>query len=118
MRADALLHCTVVAEAASAPSTPAAGQTWLVAAAATGVWTGHTGSLATFQGGGWTFMPPREGMRIYDSTAGQECFFSGSWRKALPVVEPLGGSIVDGEARAAIADLVSALQALGALPSA
>lgn len=115
---DALLHCTVAGESAAPPADPVDGENWLVAAAATGDWAGQDLSLACRQGGDWLFIPPRDGMRIFDLSTGQERLFFGSWRKASLPSEPLGGSTVDAEARAAVSDLISALQALGVLPSA
>lgn len=115
--ADALLHCTVAGEAAAPPPAAVEGENWLVAAGATGDWGGHDYSLACRQSGNWLFVPPRDGMRILDLSLGQERLFFGFWRKASLPTEPLGGSIVDGEARAAIGQLISALQALGVLPA-
>lgn len=114
---DALLHCTVAGESTTPPAAPADGENWLVAAGATGDWAGQDLSLACRQAGNWLFVPPRDGMRIFDLSTGQDRLFFGSWRKALLTAEPLGGSTVDAEARAAIGDLISALQALGVLPS-
>ena len=115
--ADAMLHCTVAGESAAPPAAPADGENWLVAAGATGAWAGRDQSLACCQAGNWLFVPPRDGMRIFDLAAGQELLFYGYWRKASLLSEPLGGSVVDGEARAAITQLISALQALGVLPA-
>lgn len=115
--ADALLHSSVAGEAAAPPAQPAEGENWLVAAGATGDWAGHDHSLASRRGGSWLFVAPRDGMRIFDLSLGQERLFFGSWRKASVLSEPLGGSIVDGEARAAITQLISSLKALGVLPA-
>jgi hypothetical protein len=114
---DALLHCSVNGEAGSPPSTPAEGECWIVSADPQGEWAGNPGAIATYHGNAWRFAKPREGMRVFDVSGGQDVVFRNSWRKASNPVEPLGGMIVDGEARAAINDLVSALQALGILPS-
>lgn len=116
-RADALLHYTASGQTGTPPTDPGEGEAWLVAPGATGAWAGQDQTLALQQGGGWTFIAPREGMRVFDTQAGQERFFAGTWKKATLPVEPLGGSTVDGEARAAIADLVSSLQSLGILPA-
>lgn len=115
---DALLHCAVAGEAASPPDQPVPGEAWLIGTAPRGAWAGQDGRIALFQGGAWVFVEPRDGMRIFDRGAGQEMLFFHFWRKASLPVEPLGGTSVDGEARAAINDLVSALKALGILPSA
>ena len=89
-----------------------------MATGAVGAWAGHDLSLACWQGGNWLFVEPRDGLRILDRSTGQEQVFFGSWRKASLPTEPLGGSTVDGEARLAINELITALQALGLLPSA
>lgn len=115
---DALLHCAVKGEAASPPGNSLDGETWLVGPGATGDWQDHDTEVAARRDGAWIFIEPRDGMRIFDISAGCEMLFFGFWRKALLPLEPLGGTSVDGEARAAINDLVSALQALGILPSA
>lgn len=114
---DALLHCTVAGESVTPPAEPVDGENWLVADGAAGDWVGRDLSLACRQGGNWLFVPPRDGMRIFDISAGQELLFLGYWRKASLPSEPLGGSVVDGEARTAISQLISALQALGVLPT-
>jgi hypothetical protein len=113
---DALLHCTVAGEAAAPPANPADGENWLVASDATGEWAGQDLSLACRQAGGWIFIPPRDGMRIFDLSSAQERLFFGTWRKADLPAEPLGGSTVDQEARTTINHLIAALQALGVLP--
>ena len=115
--ADALLHCAVQGEASAPPGSPVDGHNWLVGAGATGDWNGREEALACRQAGNWIFVAPREGMRIFDLSTGQEQFYFGSWRKAVAPVEPLGGTIVDGEARAAIGGLIAGLRALGIFPS-
>ncbi|EIZ78298.1 hypothetical protein WSK_3180 [Novosphingobium sp. Rr 2-17] len=117
-RVDAILHCCISGETTTPPTAANDGDAWIVGATATGDWAEHDGALAIRQGGGWTFIAPRDGMRVYDQAARQERFFAGAWKKATLPVELLGGSTVDGEARAAIIDLVSALQALGIFPTA
>jgi Protein of unknown function (DUF2793) len=46
---------------ATPPVSPVAGARYLVAAAATGAWSGHTGKIAAFQDGTWAIYPPVEG---------------------------------------------------------
>ena len=113
---DALLHCAMEGEAAAPPGAPVDGETWLVAAGASGDWTGQDHALACRQGGNWIFVQPRDGMRVFDLSRGQEQLFLGSWQYATSPVEPLGGTTVDSEARAAIADLLVALRIMGLLP--
>lgn len=117
-RLDGLLHCAILGERTTPPATANDGDTWIVGSTATGDWTGHDDALAVRQGSGWAFITPRDGIRVYDQAARQERFFAGGWKKAMLPMELLGGLTVDGEARAAINDLVSALQALGIFPKA
>ncbi|MCJ2189128.1 DUF2793 domain-containing protein [Novosphingobium beihaiensis] len=113
---DALLHCSIESEAGAPPASPADGQNWLVAAGATGDWAGFDQALACRQGGNWIFVPPRDGMQVFDISLGQARIFYGSWKKALPPAEPNGGTTVDLEARAAFSQLAAALRAVGIFP--
>lgn len=115
-RLDALLHLAIEAEAPFPPTTPVEGTTWLIAHPASGDWAGREGALATYSNGSWLFLTPREGMRVFDRSIGGERLFSGIWKKASLPTEPVGGTIVDGEARMAIQQLMASLQALGILP--
>lgn len=114
---DALLHCKVEDETASPPVEASEGQTWLVAPGATGDWSGQDGSLACFRAGGWTFIPPCDGLRIFNAASGQENLFFGLWRKASVPLEPLDGTTVDVEARATISSLIAALRVVGIFPT-
>lgn len=112
------MHCLVCGEASSPPENALENDAWIVGADASGDWSGRDGAIALSRGSGWAFVIPRDGLRVFDASRGAEMLFFGLWRKASLPVEPLGGTSVDGEARTAINDLVSALQALGILPSA
>ena len=114
---DALLHCAIEGEVAAPPASPVDGENWLVAAPASGEWSGREGALACRQAGNWLFVTPRAGMRIWDRAAGQARLFSEGWNAPATLVEPNGGLTVDVEARAAIGDLISALRAAGILPA-
>lgn len=114
--ADALLHCTIEGEAGEPPASPEDGENWLVAADATGDWAGQDHALACRQAGNWIFVPPRGGMRVFDLALGQDRFFADTWQNATTPMEPLGGTTVDSEARAAIVELIAALRAAGILP--
>lgn len=116
MLADLLLHCTVLGERATPGAEARENEAWIVAPQATGQWAGQDHCIAVRRGGAWAFVTPRDGMRVFNRASGAGMLFFGYWRKASIPVEPLGGSSVDGEARTAINDLVSALQALGILP--
>ncbi|MDD3798026.1 MAG: DUF2793 domain-containing protein [Novosphingobium sp.] len=116
--ADALLHLAVEGEASEPPATPADGDCWLVGSSATGDWTGRDGTIACRQGGTWLFVSPRDGMRAFDRTAGQDRRYADGWQAASPVAAPSGGATVDSEARAAIGGILQALETAGILPPA
>ena len=117
-RIDALLHAAVEGTASAPPAVPQDGESWLISAPATGLWTGQEDAIATFQNGGWLFTQPLMGLRILDKTAGQTAIFMSNWQKAVVVEEPSGGPNVDSQARAAIGALISALRAAGIYPPA
>lgn len=117
-RADALLHCAIEGERNEPAEESADGEVWLVGDGASSEWSGCAAMLACRQGNGWFFVKPRDGLRVFDRSNGQERLFFRSWRKASQPQEPLGGTTVDHEARTAISDLVASLQAVGILPSA
>lgn len=113
--ADALLHPAIEGEADAPPAAPAAGECWLVGDTPTGDWVGHAGEIASFQPGGWIFAAPRDGVRVLDRSTGQDIRYRGTWQRPETPAAPSGGTTVDAEARAAIADLVAALVAGGLL---
>ena len=65
-------------EVTSPPGSPAEGACWLVGDAASGAWSGHAGDIAAFAGGGWLFVTPREGWRIWDRAGGRLMVLTGS----------------------------------------
>lgn len=131
---DIALHaCVEGAPAADPPGTPALGQSWLVAAGATGAWAGQGGKLAGWTEGGWRFVAPVAGMTCWNRSAGCWLYWSGSgWSDgSLPaaalvvagdqvvgprlatVPSPSGGTTIDAEARAAIDALIATLKSHG-----
>ena len=114
---DALLHAACEGEAVDPPATPAEGEAWLVGTSATGAWTGEDGRLASYQAGNWLFAAPNDGMRLFDRSTGQLLLYNGGWQRPAAPTAPTGGTTVDAEARAAIADLITALVAGGIFPS-
>jgi hypothetical protein len=115
---DALLHAACEGAAAAPPPDPADGDTWLVASGATGEWAGQDGAIAARQGGNWLFVAPLEGMRLFDGATGQVLLYRSGWQRPAAPVAPSGGVVIDAEARAAIAELISALSDAGVLPPA
>ncbi len=88
-RIDALLNSGVIdRDLATPPTTPAAGDVYIVAAAATGAWVGKGGSIAYFDQI-WRFVTPREGMMLWVNDEDARVVYNGtSW----VVVESSGGA--------------------------
>ena len=131
---DALLHPAVEAVGADAPpAVPTEGQSWIVGPTPTGAWAGHAQALASWTEGGWRFQAGAAGMRVTVRASGLVAVFEGpGWREGEvratrlvvggdPVVgarraaiaNPVGGTVTDGEARAAIAAVLAALRGHG-----
>jgi hypothetical protein len=115
---DALLHAACEGEAADPPATPDEGQAWLVASGASGNWAGEDGHLAMRQSGNWLFAEPTDGMRVFDRSTGQMLLYRDGWQRPVAPSVPTTGTVIDTEARAVIADLVTALTDAGVFPSA
>jgi hypothetical protein len=114
--ADILLHTAIEAVIATPPATPLAGQCWLVGTGATGNFTGRTDHIAAWSDGGWRYVPPREGMKVYDLAASAHRLFAGStWRLVTSPAGPTGGSVIDSQARTAIIAILDALRNAGVL---
>lgn len=111
--ADLLLHGAIEGELAVPPTTPTAGQLWLVGASPQGAWAGHTGRLAGWTDGGWRFVAPRPGMHILDRSAAAFRLYDGQWRTFQKPALPQGGTVIDVQARATIASLVAVLATAG-----
>jgi hypothetical protein len=78
---DALVQPVVESRTVStAPTTPLAGDAYLVPSGATGTWAGHTDEIAAWQSGAWLFHDPAPGWQLYckaDQT--QYVFDAGAW---------------------------------------
>lgn len=113
---DLLLHPAIEGVVTTPPTTPANGQCWLVGASASGAFAGRSGQIAAWSDGGWRFVPPRAGMRAYDIAAAAYRSYTGAtWQLAPAPAAPTGGSVIDSEARTAIANLLAALRTAGVL---
>ncbi len=129
-RIDGALHPAVEGAPLGAPPAAAEeGQCWLVAAGAAEAWAGRDGSLAVRTGGGWRFVAPQRGMCVWDKAGNFHRRWTGTeWNGGevaaaaiivggLQVVgarqphvpSPSGGTIIDVEARQAVAALTAAL---------
>lgn len=134
---DALLSGAVLEVGLDSPPEAAEdGACWIVGAAPGGLWEGQAHAVAISSAGGWRFAAPREGMRLWAGAGlGFVLFRNGEWRvgeahgkvfvegtqvvgeRLPPVAEPLGGVVVDGQARAAIVAVLEALRAHGLIAS-
>lgn len=119
----------------SPPASPVSGECWIVGTVPVGDWAGRSGMIAGWTAGGWRFVAPREGMRVWSVADDADVrFVDGEWRigevaatrllvddvqvvgRQQPAVSlPVGGATVDAEARATIALLVTALTEHGLL---
>jgi hypothetical protein len=112
---DAVHPRAVRASQPAPPASPAEGDCFRVTAPASGLWAGHADSLAVLVAGDWHFISPAEGMVIFDRARDHLLVFRAEWAQAIIPALPVGGSVIDVEARAALAALVGALQGIGLL---
>ncbi|MHA6332553.1 DUF2793 domain-containing protein [Qipengyuania sp. CAU 1752] len=113
VRVDALLHLAVQAEADTPPSSPAAGEAWIVGSAPTSEWADNAGKVALFSSGDWLFLQPTDGMRCWHVADRRFIHFDSVWSAAASPASPTGGATIDAEARQAIEEMIAALQASG-----
>lgn len=131
---DLLLEAAVEGAPNAVPrATPQIGECWIVAAGATGAWAGQEDRIAGWTAGGWRFLEPQPGTRVWDRAAGLWLHWYGStWSDgSLPaaglviagqqvvgsrqptISSPSGGTIIDVESREAIASIIVALRTHG-----
>lgn len=118
VRIDALLHAVAQDERADPPllSDEDIGKCWLISNTAVGEWATKSGQLAIWIGGGWRFCEATEGMRVRMQNSGTDRVrASGEWIGAPSIADPLGGAMIDLEARQAITSLLGYLRSTGAL---
>ena len=111
MRLDSLC-ATMVLEQRNDPPVAGmqAGQIWLVGPQPSGAWAGFPLHLAAWSENGWRLMEPFLGQRVFDvGLACSRFYVDGDW--SVPVAAPTtsGGTVIDIEARAALALIVDAL---------
>lgn len=112
---DTLIQPVVLGEISAPPALPASGDCYLVAGLATGAWTGHERSIASWVETQWLFAQPCEGARVHDVASGALAVFTAAngWRRAAAPAMPTGGPTQDTDARAALAAIVAGLHRLG-----
>jgi Protein of unknown function (DUF2793) len=119
------------------PASPAVGSSYVVGASPTGAWAGHARALAGYTNGGWRFIEALEGLSALDKASGETATFrAGAWEKGqaraaklsvggnqvvgargAAVADPDGGTIIDTEARAAVAAILARLRQHGLIAS-
>jgi hypothetical protein len=115
---DALLHMAVESAVPVAPVLTDAdiGKAWIITGVPTGAWANKAGQIACWIGGGWRFMVPQDGMRVWNkATACHSLYISGQWTTAPSISNPAGGTVVDSEARAALVAILQYFRLIGIL---
>lgn len=112
---DALHARAVTGSEAAPPAAAQEGDCYRVIAPATGAWTGQEDHIAVLMGGDWHFIVPGEGLQLFDRAADHMVVFRSQWRRATAPANPTGGTVIDIEARAAVAALMQALSNVGIL---
>jgi hypothetical protein len=90
-RLDALVQLAVCdRDLATPPASPTAGQSWIVAAAPTGLWSGHANDVAAWQNNGWQFSTPQAGWLAYVADEGAPVVWTGAaWADFFATVRSL-----------------------------
>lgn len=85
---DALVQLSVLdRDLAAPPAVPAEGARYIVAASATGAFTGHESHIAAYQDGAWAFYIPREGWLAWIADEDKLAGFDGTaWTLVAPAV--------------------------------
>ena len=112
------------------PADPVVGGCWIVGATPGGAWSGHAGKLAHWTAGGWRFLAPSDGFQVWLETRGvvarfidgvwtvgrlfgEELWLNGTKMLSIPaasISRPVGGTVIDAEARATISEVLDALR--------
>ena len=120
------------------PPSPAPGDCWIVGTAPTGARVGQAGTIAGWTAGGWRFVPPRAGLHATELSSGLIASCDGvGWsvgvvhagqveiagsrvlsQRQPAIGDPVGGSMIDVEARGAVEAILSAMRAHGLIATA
>ena len=95
---DALVQLAVKdRDQAAPPGSPAEGDRYIVAAGASGAWTGRDLDIAAWQSGAWSFYTPQEGWRCFVADEDAMVVFDGSaWNDAtVPLASETEAGIVE-----------------------
>ena len=93
-RLDAAVPLRVRSAAVDTPPADAAdGAAWLVPAAGGGAWSGHAGEIAVRANGGWQFLVPKLGWRLWNEAEAAPALFDGTtWQRHAQAVEVSGAA--------------------------
>lgn len=115
------------------PTSPLAGACFIVGESPTDEWSGRADHLAAYTLAGWRFVAPREGMSLHNRATGEDLAYhfdgweAGTVRcqrliidgvqvvggRSVPIADPIGGPIIDAEARSAVGSILAALRQHG-----
>jgi hypothetical protein len=85
----------------SPPGSPAEGDVYCLGASPTGTWSGQGGKVAIYVGGGWLYITPRTGWRVYAVDEAKDYRWSGSaW---VVATDPITNCVKSGNATVASA---------------
>lgn len=118
---------------AAVPAAPLSGQCWIVGNAAGGPWAGQDGKIAAWTAGGWRFAVATNGMSVWSkademivrrtasnwitgSTNAKDYRINGIQTitaRQPAIAIPTGGTSVDPESRAVIAQILASLRTHG-----
>ena len=119
------------------PQSPIPGACYLVGDTPTGEWSLYPAHLAAFGGAGWRFVEPVVGLAVVVKTSGLiATYLPDGWdvgtvrasrivvdgkqligAQAAAIADPVDGTVIDSEARIAIAEMLSALRQHGLIAS-
>jgi hypothetical protein len=132
-RIDLAAQASVIAAGTETPpDEPEPGQCWVLGESPEGAWAGQAFAVAGWTEGGWRFLLPREGMRVWIEESEAFALFTGGYwvtgrahgrlfvegvqvvgPQAAAIAAPSGGGTIDAEARMAISAILTRLQAHG-----
>ncbi len=110
---DSLAPTTVAASLPSPPIEWAEGNAYRVTANASDDWEGKEDMIAIAVAGSWHFVAPSPGMQVFDQMADCMLHYRFDWRSVIEPLAPVGGAVVDEQAREAILEIIEALRAVG-----
>jgi hypothetical protein len=121
LRIDALLHMVVESELSTPPTIAVdtqTGQCWLIGPSPTGQWQGKQGQIASWTGASWRYLVPVDRMKVYNKALGIDMLRSQTaWIAPALIANPLAGSVIDAESRAAINAILERLRTAGIIPA-